>query len=514
VIVEKRVFMVDGENTVVVEYEAQGGQGCQLELRPLIAFRGYHDLTHENSALNGNLNQSAGLFSIQPYPGLPELSVAHNARALKRRAHWYFHFEYPIERERGLDFQEDLFCPCMLEFDLAPNQPAIVIASTTVHHASDASSLKARELGRRGSSDTLAAAASQFIVRRDALHTIIAGYPWFADWARDTMIALPGLALGTGRFDVARDILLAFAGRLDQGMLPNRFSDADGPLEYNTIDATLWFIEAIRQYVEYSKDAEFVRTHLGEKLKDIIEWHVRGTRFGIHMDADGLLAGGDATTQLTWMDARVAGRPVTPRNGKPVEIQALWYNALRFTASFTDEAQYEDLAAKVAESFNRSFWNEEAGFLYDVIDGDRRDLSLRPNQLIALSLGYCAIPEDRARRILAAVERSLLTPFGLRTLAPTEPGYRGRYEGSPAERDSAYHQGTVWPWLLGPFIAADRRFNGDRAAELLEPLLAFAQSRGTGQVPEIFDGDPPHEPRGCFAQAWSVAEVLRNRLPH
>jgi predicted glycogen debranching enzyme len=518
VTVEKRVFMVQGENTVVVEYEAvayeaQGGLGCQLELRSLIAFRGYHDLTHENSVLNGNLNQSAGLFSMQPYPGLPELHVAHNARALKRRGHWYFHFEYPIERERGLDFQEDLFCPCVLEFDLAPNQPAVAIASTAIHHAGEAAFLKANEVRLRGDSDTLTAAAGQFIVRREPLRTVIAGYPWFADWARDTMIALPGLTLATGRFDVARDILLAFAGCLDQGMLPNRFPDAEGPLEFNTIDATLWFFEAIRQYIEYSKDAEFVHTHLYEKVKDIIDRHVRGTRFGIHMDADGLLAGGDATTQLTWMDARVGGRPVTPRNGKPVEIQALWYNALRCTASIGNDAQYEDLAAKAAESFNRLFWNEEAGCLYDVVDGDRRDSSLRPNQVIALSLGYCAIPEDRARRILAAVEGGLLTPFGLRTLAPSEPGYRGRYEGPPAERDSAYHQGTVWPWLLGPFIAAERRFNGERAGELLEPLLAFAQSRGTGQIPEIFDGDAPHEPRGCFAQAWSVAEILRNRLP-
>ena len=530
--VEKRVFMVQGENTVVVEYEIvehdAAAPECRLELRPLIAFRGYHDLTHENSALNGDLNQSAGLFSIQPYTGLPQLHFAHNARALKRRGHWYFHFEYPIERERGLDFQEDLFCPCVLEFDLAPRKPAVVIASTSVHTAGESVSLKQNEIGRRvnvsGLSDpfaaTLTAAAGQFIALRGSLHTIIAGYPWFTDWARDAMIALPGLTLSTGRFDIARDILLAFAGCLDQGMLPNAFSDSQAPLEYNTVDATLWLFEAVRQYIEYSNDAEFVRTQLYDRLKNIIEWHVRGTRFGIHMDADGLLAAGDPTTQLTWMDARVGDRPVTPRNGKPVEIQALWYNALRFAGKlahdFGDQNAsvfHEDLAAKTAVNFEATFWNEAAGCLYDVIDGDRRDSSLRPNQVIALSLGYCAITEAQARRILATVEHNLLTPYGLRTLAPSDPDYRGRYEGGAATRDAAYHQGTVWPWLLGPFIAADVRFNGDaarqRASGLLDPLRAFALSRGAGHIPEIFDGDPPHEPRGCFSQAWSVAEILR-----
>jgi predicted glycogen debranching enzyme len=302
-------------------------------------------------------------------------------------------------------------------------------------------------------------------VRRGKLYTVIAGYPWFTDWGRDTMIALPGLTLATGRFDVARDILLAFAECLDRGMLPNVFPDAGGTPEYNTVDATLWFFEAIRQYLERANDVQFVRTHLYDRLKDIIQWHLRGTRYGIHVDTDGLLIAGDSNTQLTWMDARVDGRAVTPRSGKPVEIQALWYNAVKFTARLANGFGEEDvrmfhdeLAARAAASFNSAFWNEEAGCLCDAIDGDRRDTSMRPNQVIALSLGYCAIPEDRARGILAAVERHLLTPVGLRTLAPFEPGYRGQCTGSVPDRDGAYHQGTVWPWLLGPFLAADLRF--------------------------------------------------------
>ncbi len=499
--IEKRVFMVQGENTVVVEYRAS--TACGLELRPLIAFRGYHDLTQANRELNSAFDESDGLVSIQPYASLPRLWFGHNAKAIDKQGVWYFNFEYPIERERGLDFHEDLFCPFVLRFDLKAGEPATVIASTLAHRVDDAVTR------REAAADPLHAAADQFIVRRGQFQSVIAGYPWFADWGRDTMIALPGLTLATGRFSTARDILLAFAGALDQGMLPNRFTDS-AP-EYNTVDATLWFFEAIRQYLAYTNDAAFVRTQLYEKLKDIIAWHLRGTRFGIHMDTDGLLAAGDPSTSLTWMDARVGDRPITPRNGKPVEVQALWYNALRFVGKlaqdFGDDAAqtlHEDLARNTAQNFDRAFWSEHLGYYADLVEGGVQDLSLRPNQVIALSLGYCAVPDDHARRILEAVEKHLLTPFGLRTLSPFDPRYVGRYEGSPEERDSAYHQGTVWPWLLGPFITAARK-----GPELLSPLREFLVSRGTGQLPEIFDGDAPHEPRGCFAQAWSVAEVLR-----
>jgi len=530
--IEKRVFMLQGENGVVVEYT--GSAACRLEVRPLIAFRGYHDLTQANRALDGSYIASGGLVSIQPYATLPRLFLAHNAKTLEKEGHWYLNLEYPVERERGLDFHEDLYCPFVLGFDLAPGEPAVVIASTVRHNVLEAASMKSAETAQRlPSADPLPAAASRFIVRRGEHRTVIAGYPWFTDWGRDTMISLPGLTLATGRLDVARDVLLAFAACLDRGMLPNRFPDAAGTgkqaLEYNTADATLWFFEAIRCYLAASRDSEFVRVQLYDKLKDIVAWHLRGTRFGIRADTDGLLNAGDRSTSLTccltWMDARVGGKPVTPRNGKPVEIQALWYNALRFVAQLADdfadrEAQvfHQNLAAKAGESFNRIFWDERSGYLCDVIDADGvRDLSLRPNQTIALSLGYCAIPDDRARKILAVVEKHLLTPFGLRTLSPFDPRYAGIYRGSPAERDSAYHQGTVWPWLLGPFIAASKRFNGegarDRVPEMLEPLRAFALSRGVGQLPEIFDGDAPHEPRGCFAQAWSVAEILRACSP-
>lgn len=508
--IEKRVFLVHGENTVVVEYECASA-GCSLEVRPLVAFRGYHDLTQANRTLNGTIDESDGLASIQPYAQLPRLWFAHNAASLRKEGYWYFNFQYPVEQERGLESLEDLYCPFVLKFDLQAGKSSVIVASTVVHDAAELPVLHSAEIARRaGQIDPLVAAAEQFIVARGAHKTVIAGYPWFTDWGRDTMIALPGLTLATGRFDDARDILLAFAAAIDQGMLPNSFTDAKP--EYGSADATLWFFEAIRQYLEHSHDPDFIRGKLYEPLKEIIRWHVSGTRHGIHMDGDGLLMAGDSSTSLTWMDARVAGNPITPRNGKPVEIQALWYNALRFMSrlatDFGDDAArvfHQDLAAQVERNFDPVFWDEHVGHYADVVNGGSQDLSLRPNQVIALSLGYCAVPEDHRLRILDAAERHLLTPVGLRTLSPFDPRYNGQYRGSIAERDSSYHQGTVWPWLLGPYITALRR----PAPELIQPLRDFLVARGTGQLPEMFDGDEPHEPRGCFAQAWSVGEVLR-----
>jgi glycogen debranching enzyme len=478
VTVQKRVSMVQGENTVSIEYECDVA-GCSLELRPLIAFRGYHELTHSNEALNGAVEEKPGSVSIAPYEGLPRLYFLHDAVNVRRVGEWYFNFEYPVEQERGLDFHEDLYCPFVLECGAS----ARLVISTV------------ETPGRPMITDV-----SPFVVRRGAGHTIIAGYPWFTDWGRDTMIALPGLTLCAGKFDIARGILVECSKYIDQGMLPNRFPDSGERPEYNTVDATLWYFEAIRKYVAYSGDDSLVN-ELRDQLQEIIDWHVRGTRYGIRMDDDGLLMAGDADTQLTWMDARVGGRPVTARNGKAVEVQALWFNALKFMGS-------DALASKAAENFNALFWNEAAGCLFDVVGGDAKDDSLRPNQLIALSLGFCAIPEARARRILKVVEEHLLTPYGLRTLAPSDSRYQGRYDGPPESRDAAYHQGTVWPWLLGPFLSADIRFNGDVARTRAAELLAKFEGN---LIPEIYDGDAPHAARGCFAQAWSVGEIARVR---
>jgi glycogen debranching enzyme len=513
--IEKRVFMVQGENTTVVEYEVRENAPCTLELRPLIAFRDYHATTHSNSTLDRGFTQVAGEVSIHPYDGLPTLHLANNARWVDAETSWYYNFQYPRERERGLDFQEDLFQPLMMQFELRPGAKATVIASTESHAALPT----ARPAPRP--KDPFHAAAAQFIVRRSSnLHTVIAGYHWFADWGRDTMVALPGLTLATGRFDIARDILLAFSRAADMGMLPNRFPDAGEQPEYNTVDASLWYFEAIRKYVEYTKDLAFVRDNLYPTMTGILGWHIAGTRYGIHCNADGLISAGTPETQLTWMDAKVGDFVVTPRNGKPVEIQALWYNALRFTASlaeqFGDRVQAEklnSLAPKTMESFNHEFWNETADCLYDVVDGAHKDASIRPNQLIALSLGYSMVPPGRARSILAVAERELLTPYGLRTLSPRDSRYCPRYEGDQIQRDSAYHQGTVWPWLLGPFITAYVKTHGRDAREKARGWLgkfpAHLSEAGLGSISEIFDGDPPHAPRGCIAQAWSVAEILR-----
>lgn len=538
-VIEKRVFMVHGENTTVIEYELRSDgtdpvPECTLELRPLIAFRDYHGTTHRNDGLNPRVDVHGATASIAPYTDLPPLFFSHDAVELERTGDWYYNFEYAVERERGLDFGEDLFNPFVLRFQLGTNATtATVIASTGSHDPKTAPRLRRCEIERRKAIvdaapsnepivQALVAAADQYIVQRGELKTIVAGYHWFTDWGRDTMIALPGLTLVTGRPEIARQILRAFAESVDQGMIPNRFPDAGETPEFNTVDATLWFFEAIRSYLEYTDDLEFVRDHLYAKLKDIMEWHIRGTRYGIGVDTDGLLRCGGPGTQLTWMDAKIGDFVVTPRTGKPVEIQALWYNALRImedlAGRFGDSplaAFFDEVASRALTHFNQEFWNEEGGYLYDVVDQDLHDGSIRPNQILAVSLTHSMLPLERARQVVDQVQRELLTPVGLRTLARYDPRYHPRYEGGVNERDSAYHQGTVWPWLMGPFLTAYMRVYGQdpeartQAKTWLEEFSAHLATAGLGHVSEIADAEDGNEPRGCIAQAWSVGELLR-----
>jgi predicted glycogen debranching enzyme len=537
--IEKTVFMIYGENSTLVQYElmnrpsSESPKNLCLEIRPLIAFRDYHSTTHENGALNREVENGPGLAAVAPYPGLPTLYLAHSPAEFEKTGDWYRNFEYDAERERGLDFNEDLFNPFILRFALRPDRPATLIASTEHRDVARAMEYRRLEIVRRRNAEaaapvddslvrTLAAAADQYIVARGDQKTVIAGYHWFSDWGRDTMIALPGLTLPTGKHEVARSILRTFAKHVDQGMLPNRFPDAGETPEYNTVDATLWFFEAARAYLAYSDDLAFVRDELYPVFSDILSWHVRGTRYGIKVDSSGLLSSGEPGVQLTWMDAKVGDWVVTPRRGKPVEIQALWYNALcimeDLARRFGDEAaqkRYRNLATVASWSFNRLFWNENAGCLYDVVNGAGPDASIRPNQILAVSLTHSMLPPERARLVVEKVREHLLTPCGLRTLAPSDPQYRGRYTGGPAERDGAYHQGTVWPWLLGPFITAYVKVNGNSAAarrqagQWLAPIEDHLTDGGLGHISEILDGDPPQRPCGCIAQAWSVAEVLR-----
>ncbi len=534
--IERSLFMINGENSSVVRWRAKKGSGRRrqkivLELRPLLAFRDHHHLRREDGGFDGSYEIADGIVSIAPFAAMPRLYLAHNAGAIEPEGHWYRDLEYAIEQERGFDHREDLYQPFKLEFDLT--QDAVVIASTEERNAADAAEYETAEISRRqglieaaGAEDQLTArlvlAADQFIVARGTGKTVIAGYHWFSDWGRDTMIALNGLTLATGRPDVARSVLIEFSKHISEGMLPNRFPDQGDTPEYNTVDATLWFFEAIRAYVEKTGDVGLVLDGLYEKLVSIIDWHVRGTRYQIHVDTDGLLYAGEAVVQLTWMDAKIGDWVITPRTGKPVEIQALWYNALCIIAGLAERFDdtkrlqaYRSMAALAKASFNGQFWNDAEGCLFDVVNGSGKDAAVRPNQIFAVSLTHTMLDPERARQVVDKVESELLTPFGLRSLSPNDPSYAGIYIGSPYDRDAAYHQGTVWGWLIGPFVEAYLRVHKDdvrltqRVAEIMAGFSGHIKEAMVGQVSEIFDADPPHAARGCGAQAWSVAELLR-----
>jgi len=528
---EKKIFMVYGGNTIVCRWrvvDLPAGREIRLQVRPLAAFVDYHHLQHENAAFNGGFEQNGSVITLKPSGGMPTVYFGHNGTDVETTGYWYKNFELAIEKERGFDFTADLFQPFAIDFDLAA--VADLIISTDNVSAASASKLESSEIRRRQklidaakvSTDferQLVVAADQFIVKRGTGNTVIAGYPWFSDWGRDTMISLAGLTLATNRPKIAKEILLEFSKHISQGMLPNRFPDEGEEAEYNTVDATLWYFEAVRAYHEATGDSAFVRKQLYPKLSEIITWHLRGTRYNIHVDTDGLLYAGEPGVQLTWMDAKVGDVVITPRTGKPVEIEALWYNALRVMQELAeqfghdeDADRFRSMADLAKLSFNSLFWNAEAACLYDVVENGNRDASVRPNQIFAASLKHSMLNDARARAVVDKVDAELLTPVGLRSLSPRDPQYIPYYIGTPFERDSAYHQGTVWAWLIGGFIDAYRRVypdREDRFREILDAFIPHLFQAGLGQISEIFDAEEPHSPRGCFAQAWSVAEVLR-----
>jgi predicted glycogen debranching enzyme len=540
-LLEKRVWMRQGENTTYIQYTlVRGSSAVDLDLKALVNYRDFHLLTHAGD-WRMKIEPVVHGIQVQAFAGATPFYLKSSSLACEPHHEWYLGCYFREETARGLEDREDRLFAALFRAKLQVGASVTLVATTDANALLDGETTAAQRANYemklftawQEKHEALAAeapswlwqlilAADQFIVKRSLPEepdgrSIIAGYHWFGDWGRDTMVALPGLTLATGRAEVAKQILLAFSRYVDGGMLPNNFPDAGGQPEYNTVDAALWYFESLRQYFEYAQDLATLQK-LFPVLAEIIDAHVKGTRYNIHVDAaDGLLFAGGPGLQLTWMDAKIGDSVVTPRTGKPVEVNALWINALETMAQFArllgkPGEGYEILAAKAAKSFQK-FWNAERGCCYDVIGvpGVGNDSSLRPNQIFAVSLPGNLLTLEQQRSVVDVCARHLLTSHGLRSLAPGEPGYTGHYGGGPRDRDGAYHQGTVWGWLLGPFALAHFRVYQDREAALrfLEPLGRQIYTSGLGTLSEIFDGDAPFTPRGCIAQAWTVAEVLR-----
>ena len=526
--------MPHGRNVTCVEFSlVRAAEPMRLELLPLCTYRDYH--AHSRGGWSLDVAAEPDACRILAFPGATPYRLSLAGGQFTYDPDWYWRFHHRLEAERGLDADEDLFRPGRFRLALDPGAKAVFVVAVEPNPTSGVDDSHRGELRRRRALlarrplprwvQRLQLAADTFLVQRvshagEPGRTVIAGYPWFGDWGRDTMIALPGLTLATGRASVAAEILRTFARYIDQGMLPNRFPDRGEPAEYNSVDAALWYFHALACYLDETSDMAMLR-ELFPALEEIIDWYERGTRFGIGVDSsDGLLLAGVPGTQLTWMDAMVGERVVTPRIGKPVEINALWHYALSQMTHWStaagepqSAAKYTHAANAVAHAFRDRFWYAEGGYLFDVIDtpDGAADASLRPNQIFAVSLGTNLLTADQAQAVVESCAHELFTPVGLRSLAPGDVRYAACYDGNQEARDSAYHQGTVWSWLLGPFALAHHHAFGDaqRAIELLAGIGPHLDETCLGSISEIFDGSPPHSPRGCIAQAWSVAEVLR-----
>lgn len=545
-LLEKRIWMQQGANTTYVRYTLQrGSEPLHLSLKSLVNYRDHHHRT-TGGAWQMQIDPVAHGVRVEAFLGAVPFYLLAEGADCSIFGDWYFDFDLAIERERGIGDRDDHLHVATFETRLVPGESITLVASTAQPNMNGKTALIARqrheqawvERWHRTKLPTptapdwveqLVLAANQFIVNRPLPNqpdgkTIIAGYPWFGDWGRDTMISLPGLTIATGHPEIARPILQTFAHYLDQGMLPNLFPAAGATPEYNTVDAILWYFEAIRAYHAATGDDDLLQ-ELFPALADVIAWHQRGTRYNIHLDpADGLLYAGTAGVQLTWMDAKIEDWVVTPRIGKPIEVNALWYNALGVMVAIAQRLgkptqEYEHLAQKTAGGFHR-FWNPASGYCYDVLDTpEGQDASFRPNQIFAVSLPRVEtlpslLPLAQQQAVVKACAKTLLTSHGLRSLAPFDPDYHGHYGGDSYQRDQAYHQGPVWGWLLGAFVQAHLRVYRDPAIALtfLEPIADQLRFGCVGTLSEIFDGDPPLASQGAFAQAWTVAEALRAYL--
>jgi predicted glycogen debranching enzyme len=543
----KRILLVRDTQTVLIRYDLSGADfPVTLRIKPLLAYRGFHELAHENSFLRPELDFKSvrNGFRIAPYQNMPALFLQ-SSRSIETQPLplWYRNFEYEAEAARGFACQEDLFHPARFETPLEPGETVILAAGLEPLKTPLLKCWDREEAARRESTATtrrrplkrlrkpLALATARELLIESSRHflvtlpphrpSVIAGYHWFGDWGRDTLIALPGLTFYAGRPELGLEILKGFIPVERNGLLPNYFGPEGRNNAYNSVDAALWFFWAVQQMIVRCGYREEVKHCLWPTMKSILEHYMNGTDFDIYMNSDGLLHAGNALTQLTWMDACVLGQPVTPRHGYAVEINALWYNALcladRLAQDFGEpNTPYASVADRLRQAFLPTFWLEHEQGLGDVCNEQGLDASIRPNQIFAVSLPYSPLPPEKARAVVERVRSDLLTPFGLRTLSPSSPHYRGRYEGDGEARDGAYHQGTVWPWLLGPYGEAYLKVNrySPEARTLLRGHLQSLLSdhlfeQGLGHIAEIFDGDPPHRPAGCIAQAWSSAELIR-----
>jgi len=561
----KSVYLLRDTDTVALVYDFTGVQEpVEFVLRPFIGLRDFHTLQRLDAPLCSKWVGHSMLIR-HDVPGSCELFLRCPSMNFEKDEQWWFNFVYRKEKQRGQDFTEDLWTPGFFKCQIPSSKPTKIIfwanlsppesgcdlekltktdveavledlsrhqsvATTACREPPGPATVKNGDTKLR----TLCLAADQFITKRQTNSddepikrtTIVAGFPWFADWGRDTFISLPGLLLSTRRFDEAKSVLTTFAAAADEGMIPNRFDDRTGTAYFNSVDASLWFINAAFQYLNVTGDSETFTQQLLPTIRWITDSYHNGTRFGICADTDGLITAGNAETQLTWMDAKYDGVAFTPRYGKAVEVNALWYNALCLIAQFYADRDiknmkhYKSMAEQVKMSFCKLFWNEETGCLNDCISPDGSvDSTLRPNQIFAVSLPFSPLSPRQQKSVVDVVQKELLTPYGLRTLNVQNSHYKGTYTGPQKQRDEAYHQGTVWPYLIGPFVESFLKVNDfsrkskRKAAEFIRPLMQHLTQQGCiGSISEIFDGDAPHNPRGCIAQAWSVAELIRAYL--